>query len=147
MNIKTEALSHLKTSLKDIRCAGPIVDLEQLFVRTDDYGRRFARVFLEDLETPIKDIDELIAALSEDLIDITRPMVKNIRHVSDASSIRVVARNIFVKIDVSYPGDSKVHLKYTSGVFNLTFGMAYCNDNDTALPIKLLQILVSEVDK
>lgn len=136
MSIKTDLIGDLKKSLKDSRCARGILYLEEILERKFEDGDIEYRMLDRDYNE-VKTVDDVIGLISEEDVRFTLPVTRVRRYTNDATSVRLVLTNLFVNIK-RIKEDEVLARTHFFGLYHPTFTLAYQNDNDSDLKMKLI---------
>lgn len=139
----TQVLDHLKNSLDDVRCIGPILDLEKFISREiyDEATPQY-RLYTDEGETPITGLDDLKSLLTEENVTIESFVGRNSSTSHTLSPVLVTMTNVELKLKLHSDQDTEIIALFGRKAKRLSFALGYCNDNDTNLPLKLLNVFL-----
>lgn len=142
MSIKSDLGAQLVASLQDIRCATPRLILGQLFKReTFGGGVPEYRVIDTNTSLPVKDTSELISLITEPNISVLVGTSQSSSSFKDkCKPVKLVLTNLEVTLYYDTPDDSLFNQNASSFKNNICFVLGYVGDNDTVLPMKLLDV-------
>ena len=142
MSIKSELAALLAASLQDIRCSNPRLILEQLFKR-EDFGGGIPehRVTNISTEAEVTSMGDLISELTEDNLSIqVTTSLSSASFKDKCKPVKLVLSNLKVTLYPDSPEDAFFNHNVSSFSNKICFVMGYLGDNDTELPMKLLDV-------
>lgn len=140
MSIKSELSTLLISALQDIRCAAPRLFIEDLIERTNAVGSiPQYRITNTDTSTPVTAISNLLTLISEDNINIRLSNSLTSSSFKDKTKpVFITLKNIEVNLSEHSEDDTFYSSVASSTKNTICFMMGYVGDNDTGLPMKLL---------
>ena len=147
MSYKNKVIECLKKSLSHEICANTNFKLEQLNERVTSTGEISYR--LQDKNgKPIKSLDELAALINVDEGFFTTTLNSSNRYTNLSTSITFTPTNVILHIHEDNPEDNEVRNDAKAfGDRRVSFTLAYMNDNDKDLPMKLIYYTTREVEE
>lgn len=142
MSIKTELAGLLTAALQDIRCVNPRLILEQLFKR-ENHGGGIPEHRVVNLLTGIEvtSMEDLLAEIKEDNITIQVTTSLSSSSFKDkCKPVKLILSNLEVTLYPESPEDAFFNHNVSSYNNRICFVMGYVSDNDTVLPLKLIDV-------
>lgn len=152
--MKAELVDLIKANMEDIRMLAVRLSLEELLVRKKEVGQvRLSRLYKTgttveeggEAPEPIGGIEEFLANLSEDGIEVRPYAVRGSNAGGNVTSLQVTVTNMELHFIPWVDSDSEISNRMGNAYADshVCFVMGYMNDGDETLPLKTTSVFLT----
>lgn len=141
MTLKADLAAAAVTALQDIRCAAARLCIEDVLKR-----RKFSasipeyRVYVRGTQTPITSFDQFLTHITETNITMTYDLgfVGN-NYEDKCKPVTILINNLEARFMTGIDEDNYFTTRYGVGASIFTITLNYVSDNDTLVPLKVIE--------